>query len=55
MILRAVAAPDGQMLSLLATRLADNERAAEILQAKGYRADGKSLSAAVRLVPAVNE
>ncbi|MBC7860299.1 MAG: hypothetical protein H7Z39_16320 [Burkholderiaceae bacterium] len=51
MIVRAVAAPDGQLLDLLAAQLADAERAKEILQAKGYRPDGRSASAVARLVP----
>lgn len=51
MLRRAVASPDGQMLDLLAAKLADAERANEILQAKGYRAAGKSASAIARLVP----
>lgn len=55
MIRRAVAAPDGQMLDMLATKLLDAERAASILQAKGYRPDARSLSAAARQVPDANE
>lgn len=51
MIKRAVAAPDGQMLDLLAAKLHDAEHAAEILQPKGYRPDARSISAAARLVP----
>jgi hypothetical protein len=51
MLRRAVAAPDGQMLDLLAAKLADAERANEILQAKGYRAAGKSASAIAQMVP----
>lgn len=51
MIRRAVAAPDGQLLDLLAAQLADAERAKEILQAKGYRPNGRSASATARLVP----
>ncbi len=51
MIVRAVAAPDGQMLDVIAAKLLDAERAAEMLQAKGYRAAGKSISAIARLVP----
>ena len=51
MIVRAAAAPDGQMLDLLAAKLLDAERAAEILQSKGYRAEGKSASATARMVP----
>ena len=51
MIVRAVAAPDGQMLDVIAAKLLDAERAAEMLQAKGYRASAKSISAIVRMVP----
>lgn len=51
MILRAVAAPDGQMLDLLAAQLADSMRAKEILRAKGYRPPGASTSAMARMVP----
>lgn len=53
MIIRAAAAPDGMMLDFLAARLVDAERAAEILQAKGYRANSNSISAAVRLIPII--
>lgn len=52
MIRRAAAAPDGQMLDVLATRLADAERANEMLRAKGYRPEAHSISAAAALVPA---
>lgn len=53
MIVRAVRAPDGQMLDILAAKLYDSERAAGILQAKGYRAEAKSITAlvAIHLVP----
>lgn len=55
MIQRAVAAPDGQMLDMLAAKLFDAERAAGILQAKGYRPEARSISAAARLVPRVGQ
>lgn len=51
MIQRAAAAPDGQLLDVLATRLADAERANEMLRAKGYRPEAHSISAAAALVP----
>ena len=55
LIRRAAAAPDGQVLDMLAAKLHDAERAASIMQAKGYRADAKSLSAVVRLVPIASQ
>jgi hypothetical protein len=51
MILRAVAAPDGQMLDLIAAQLADAESAKQLLIVKGYGSIGMPASAAAREVP----
>jgi hypothetical protein len=51
LIQRAVLAKDDVQLDLIATVLADYQRAREILRAKGYGATGMTASATVAQVP----
>jgi hypothetical protein len=51
LIVRAVRAHDGAQLDLIASQLADAERAREVLRAKGYGASGMSASATAAQVP----